>query len=297
MKRCEFLPGDYRAFFEIIKEWSVKSHRNQKITSEVIINMLLSPFIGDMVSFALKTNTKVQLLAREFPIDVFLKNNDYLQYASADYLLYDRKTLYLTELKTTNTGVDGKQILNMLYNCKQSTEKIWQPLRKIIFNRIEKKNTELPTYKYLYTLSLIAKNLNIKGVNFKELSVENKKDNRGYVADEIIEKAMTKTETKDIKIIYLSLYQISNKEIINAVNSSLKTFISKDKKEYDLIYKYKKNLNSSLKKYLANPIVIEDIVKNFDFKMPAKKQAAWNLVKDIFFELSENPDNWFNDLK
>ena len=108
----------YKAFFDMVNKWTVNDYRTQKIKAEVIVDMLISNFVADIVSYKIGVPTK--LIAKEFPIERISQTESEHRYASVDYLLSDMKTnVYLTELKTTNDSFDGIQFLNMLGVCKR----------------------------------------------------------------------------------------------------------------------------------------------------------------------------------
>ncbi|MCR5738574.1 MAG: hypothetical protein K6G43_02000 [Lachnospiraceae bacterium] len=105
----------------IIAENTVNDYYTAEVRCEVIIDMLIAPVIGDIVT-DLTGYKDVKLLAREFPLvkeDIAGGNGNSLRSVNADYLLYgsdengDRKMI-VVELKTDRSSLDDKQLRNYL---------------------------------------------------------------------------------------------------------------------------------------------------------------------------------------
>lgn len=112
------------AFYNIIKEWTVRDYWTPGIKAEVIIDMLLSPFVADIL--CRKEKKQFILLAKEFPIRPLdsgktARGNESFRNAKVDYLLAspDENALYLAELKTSWESVDWDQVERMIHAKKE----------------------------------------------------------------------------------------------------------------------------------------------------------------------------------
>ena len=97
----------YEIFYNLIKFWTLNDFCTPNIKAEVIFDMLLSPFITDIVKEGMNSNGRFVLLAKEFPLKVYENNKG----PKVDYLLMDDSTsdLYIVELKTDNNSFDKEQ--------------------------------------------------------------------------------------------------------------------------------------------------------------------------------------------
>ena len=97
----------YEIFYNLIEFWTLNDFCTPNIKAEVIFDMLLSPFITDIVKEGMNSNGRFVLLAKEFPLKVYENNKG----PKVDYLLMDDSTndLYIVELKTDNNSFNKKQ--------------------------------------------------------------------------------------------------------------------------------------------------------------------------------------------
>ena len=97
----------YEIFYNLIKFWTLNDFCTPSIKAEVIFDMLLSPFITDIVKEGINSKGRLVLLAKEFPLKVYKNNKG----PKVDYLLMDDSTsdLYIVELKTDNNSFDKEQ--------------------------------------------------------------------------------------------------------------------------------------------------------------------------------------------
>ena len=94
-------------FYNMVKEWTVSDYCTPGIKAEVILDMLISDFIGDLLQLHYNTEKKVTLLLKEYPIQIYEDNN---RNAKVDYLVYIEDTkMVLVELKTTNDSFRNEQ--------------------------------------------------------------------------------------------------------------------------------------------------------------------------------------------
>ncbi len=273
---CEF-----EAFYEMVKKWTVNDYRTQKIKSEVVIDMLISDFIEEMVSYGIdEKGSTVKLIAKEFPIERISQAENEHQYASVDYLLSDMSSnVYLTELKTTNDSFDGVQLLNMLGVCNRGIHALRNPLEYVVLEYgIQKHFNERGTKKYLYTL----KNM-MNCYEFGQMSLacfadsSRDGDKQNALAKKIIDGVFGKLESTkpEIKILYISLNYISIEEKAE-----------KAKIPYNI-----QGTNVILK-----PIIISEIISdnNFIKTLPLEKQSAWERTRNILGELVKLYSEWYN---
>ena len=158
----------YEIFYNLIKFWTLNDFCTPSIKAEVIFDMLLSPFITDIVKNGINSNGHLVLLAKEFPLKASQNNKgpkvDYLLMDDStkdnnkgpkiDYLLMDDSTgeLYIVELKTDNNSFDTEQYNK--YSKTQENGDIGENFCKII-----KDNTQERYY------SNFRKVTNVKGSN------------------------------------------------------------------------------------------------------------------------------------
>ena len=140
----------YEIFYNLIESWTLNDFCTPNIKAEVIFDMLLSPFITDIVKEGMNSNGRFVLLAKEFPLKVYENNKG----PKVDYLLMDDGTsdLYIVELKTDNNSFDVEQYNKYLKAIKNSN--IGEN-----FCRIIKDNTR---EKYYRKFGLVT---NVKGSN------------------------------------------------------------------------------------------------------------------------------------
>ena len=140
----------YEIFYNLIESWTLNDFCTPNIKAEVIFDMLLSPFITDIVKEGMNSNGRFVLLAKEFPLKVYENNKG----PKVDYLLMDDSTndLYLVELKTDNNSFNKKQY--SIYLETQKNSDIGEN-----FCRIIKDNTQERYYKNFGMVT------NVKGSN------------------------------------------------------------------------------------------------------------------------------------
>ena len=140
----------YEIFYNLIEFWTLNDFCTPNIKAEVIFDMLLSPFITDIVKEGMNSNGGFVLLAKEFPLKVYENNKG----PKVDYLLMDDSTndLYLVELKTDNNSFNKKQY--SIYLETQKNSDIGEN-----FCRIIKDNTQ---ERYYENFGLVT---NVKGSN------------------------------------------------------------------------------------------------------------------------------------
>ena len=140
----------YEIFYNLIKFWTLNDFCTPNIKAEVIFDMLLSPFITDIVKEGMNSNGRFVLLAKEFPLKVYQNNKG----PKVDYLLMGDSTsdLYLVELKTDNNSFNKKQY--SIYLETQKNSDIGEN-----FCRIIKDNTQ---ERYYENFGLVT---NVKGSN------------------------------------------------------------------------------------------------------------------------------------
>ncbi len=127
----------YEEFYSMVKYWTKKDYATPGIKAEVIVDMLISGFVGDIVRDGLGEDREFTLLAKEFPIKTFVGHRPpyHLSYvydakqesyrissrnAKVDFLLADmeNRELFLTELKSAKESFSEKQLMRMLYSAK-----------------------------------------------------------------------------------------------------------------------------------------------------------------------------------
>ena len=206
----------YEIFYNLIKFRTLNDFCTPNIRAEVIFDMLLSPFITDIVKEGMNSNGRFVLLAKEFPLKVPKNNKEPKQNnkrpkqnnkgPKVDYLLMDDSTndLYIVELKTDNNSFDAEQYNNYLKTqengdigenfckiIKDNTQEIYyRNFRKVM--NVEGSN------KYIRTLKQMAKILDgrISG-NPSNLSKE-----------ELAEAIRDFLKGQTIHIVYVSINEI-----------------------------------------------------------------------------------------
>ena len=336
-----------KTFFDMVKEWTINDYRTQKIKSEVIVDMLISEFIEEIVAYGLKA-PKAKLIAKEFPIARVAQTQN-RQYASVDYLLEVGSAIYLVELKTTNDSIDGIQFLNMLKTCEENEEvlnnlgkhensmsSLYGRFCDLIENYCLGSNhaNDLRTKKYLYTVMQMGKRWEIPKEGRDSFGEERPgKDNlkkRQVDASRAIMRQVFKMDVP-LKILYLSLHDVENKEIINAAGKLREGKVSEVIKQYSkekikktkeakegkkTITEYEKLLDEKAEqKWLAEPIILESFVPSivddtaekkkikkkqrdkFLERLPKEKKELWEQTEQILSELLIPANQWFSEVK
>lgn len=139
------MENQFESFYEDIKFWTLNDFCTPNIKAEVIFDMLLSPYIADIVkSGLLNENSELVLLAKEFPIKIRANNKG----PKIDYLLWNGDTqLYIVELKTDNESFDLTQYERYL-DIKDKKNGIGD-----VFSNIIKKNTRGKVYKNFHQIT------------------------------------------------------------------------------------------------------------------------------------------------
>lgn len=117
---------------EILTENIIRDYYTANIKAEVILDMILTPIIGEILTVigqnnkALGISGRVRLLAKEFPMlkpgacvkasgeELKKDKEDEYNYrnCNADYLMCDEESVYFVELKTTQQSLDCGQMIN-----------------------------------------------------------------------------------------------------------------------------------------------------------------------------------------
>ena len=192
----------YEIFYNLIKFWTLNDFCTPNIKAEVIFDMLLSPFITDIVKEGMNSNGRFVLLAKEFPLKVYQNNKG----PKVDYLLMDDSTndLYLVELKTDNNSFNKKQY--SIYLETQKNSDIGEN-----FCRIIKDNTQ---ERYYENFGLVT---NVKGSNkyirmLKQMAKILDGRISGNIAalskDELAEAIREFLKGQTIHIVYVSINEI-----------------------------------------------------------------------------------------
>lgn len=131
-------------FFDMVKYWTISDYKTPGIKAEVILDMLISEFIEDLISYHCG-GERVTLLAKEFPIRT---NDDNYLNAKVDYLVSTGKKLILVELKTTKDSYKSEQEDRMREAIKDGAKKLI-----VFYNEIcnFKKGNSLDSKKYKYS--------------------------------------------------------------------------------------------------------------------------------------------------
>ncbi len=153
----------------MVEYWTIRDYWTQAVKSEVIIDMLISDFVGEMLAAQLameqgKENPKnVALLAKEFPIKKpgekrkTKDGREYLSNDKVDYLIAADKELYLVELKTTANSYSDEQLDNMEDVRKGGISAFWEFFFKVMASKTEKGKGAIDSKKYINTLFHIEK--------------------------------------------------------------------------------------------------------------------------------------------
>ena len=320
---------DYKAFYEMVKKWTVNDYRTQKIKAEVIVDMLISEYIEDIVSQSLSLRKKVKLIAKEFPIarvgqfpikkmgDTFSKR----QYASVDFLMSgedsNKSVIYLVELKTSDDSLDGLQLWNMLWTCEQRSNSLYNRFYDIIINYgIKCHGNELSTKKYQYTLSKYAVDYELKECEAGIKSFGKKlqggdcpiKTEQENTAINILSSLKKIFDDAKLQIVYVGLNNemnfadMANRAFRGRViqkriddNNTVKDFFTKTAKIR--IDDKDEEIAADISSYIAGQN-IEKILLT-DFTPSEEKKKEWNHVKDILVKLKQEPwgEEWFEAKK
>ena len=251
----------YEIFYNLIKFWTLNDFCTPNIRAEVIFDMLLSPFITDIVKEGMNSNGRFVLLAKEFPLKVYENNKG----PKVDYLLMDDSTndLYLVELKTDNNSFNKKQY--SIYLETQKNSDIGEN-----FYRIIKDNTQ---ERYYENFGLVT---NVKGSNkyirmLKQMAKILDGRISGNIAalskDELAEAIREFLKGQTIHIVYVSINEIKVRN-----------------KPCEELYEGIKNIHlDNIEMYKNNP----------------EKRSLWDLVHSIIKETNSEgtfANLWNKDL-
>ena len=141
-------------FYNMVKEWTVSDYCTPGIKAEVILDMLISDFIGDLLQLHYNTEKKVTLLLKEYPIQIYEDNN---RNAKVDYLVYIEDTkMVLVELKTTNDSFRNEQEWRIQQAVRSGAKSLIDFYNKIV----ELTGGNLPDRKkYAYSFEEFKRNL------------------------------------------------------------------------------------------------------------------------------------------
>ena len=251
----------YEIFYNLIEFWTLNDFCTPNIKAEVIFDMLLSPFITDIVKEGMNSNGRFVLLAKEFPLKVYENNKG----PKVDYLLMDDSTndLYLVELKTDNNSFNKKQY--SIYLETQKNSDIGEN-----FCRIIKDNTQ---ERYYENFGLVT---NVKGSNkyirmLKQMAKILDGRISGNIAalskDELAEAIREFLKGQTIHIVYVSINEIKVRN-----------------KPCEELYEGIKNIHlDNIEMYKNNP----------------EKRNLWDLVHNIIKQTNSEgtfADLWNKDL-
>ena len=251
----------YEIFYNLIEFWTLNEFCTPNIKAEVIFDMLLSPFITDIVKEGMNSNGRFVLLAKEFPLKVYENNKG----PKVDYLLMDDSTndLYLVELKTDNNSFNKKQY--SIYLETQKNSDIGEN-----FCRIIKDNTQ---ERYYENFGLVT---NVKGSNkyirmLKQMAKILDGRISGNIAalskDELAEAIREFLKGQTIHIVYVSINEIKVRN-----------------KPCEELYEGIKNIHlDNIEMYKNNP----------------EKRSLWDLVHNIIKQTNSEgtfADIWNKDL-
>lgn len=104
---------EYKIFCDNVKKWTVHDYFTPNIKAEVILDMLLTPYIAPILNQYFEKKTVVYV-TKEFPIGIrWSKGKAILSEDNksnkVDYVCMDEDTLYLVELKTTDESFSERQ--------------------------------------------------------------------------------------------------------------------------------------------------------------------------------------------
>lgn len=251
----------YEIFYNLIKFWTLNDFCTPSIKAEVIFDMLLSPFITDIVKNGINSNGHLVLLAKEFPLKVHQNNKG----PKVDYLLMDDSTndLYIVELKTDNNSFNKEQ-----YNIYLEIQKNGDIGEN--FCRIIKDNTQEKYYRNFEICT------NVKGSNkyirmlcqMAEILDGRISGNRATLSKEELAEAIRDfLKGQTIHIVYVSINEIKVRN-----------------KPCEELYREIKNIHlDNIEMYKNNP----------------EKRNLWDLVHNIIKQTNSEgtfADLWNKDL-
>ena len=136
-------------FYDMVKKWTVNDYHTPKAKAEVILDMLVSEFIGEFCK-KLPGEGVPRLLTKEFPIRAKTEAKGTYS-ASVDYLVDKGKVLYLTELKTDLGSFRDGQFATMVRAKESGVSGLFSHYQEVLWKTKHKK-------KYLYQVRQLWKN-------------------------------------------------------------------------------------------------------------------------------------------
>lgn len=113
MDKCAFEKSDANNILENILANTVNDYFTPNIKGEVIFDMLMTDLVADIVQIYVKNGSEedfIKLLTKEMSlVKSVVEESEGLKGKKVDYVLADRDTIYLVELKTTSGSFDEKQ--------------------------------------------------------------------------------------------------------------------------------------------------------------------------------------------
>ncbi len=239
-----------KTFFGMVKKWTIRDYWTQAVKSEVIIDMLISDFVGEMLAAQLPPiPNKVALLAKEFPIRKPREERktkdgrEYLSNDKVDYLIAADKMLYLVELKTTANSYSADQLEHMGSVRDGGISALWEFFFKVMASKTKKGKGATDSKKYINTLFHIEKEA---GIPIDD-SIKSFKDYSDSIDQRMLSEAQTilSKQYDEIGIAYIGPKELEatlgKKDILflnlsefiapeGAVREKLDALLSEDKK-------------------------------------------------------------------
>lgn len=283
------MENDY--FYEMIDRWLVNDHFNPGIKAEVIWDMLLSEFVGELVWYSQqkvykgtaedwkKDAQNYRLILKEFPIQRILNDNEDkkldLSNAKVDYVVVNDKqrTVYFVELKTTNDSFDDTQ-----YNRYISLEsgKVWDFYCKVMRNNIHD--------SYLGVDIGIDRRKNNYSRNNYRIHVKHYEQLKKMIGREQV-LAFEKTARVDIDGAIEALWKAFKNVISKYADYKIKiVYLSLDTIEPE---KFKNNIDFNRDGVVA--IAINEL-EDFEEKLECideSKYICWQMIKKIISKVTE----------
>lgn len=107
-------------------EWVVNDYFTPNIKAEVILDTLLSPYVGGIIKH--QCGDKVgglSFVTKEMSVEMYCEDSEKGKYGDMgtkiDYILADEEKVYLVELKTTDSSIEPEQAKRYRQNCAGGT--------------------------------------------------------------------------------------------------------------------------------------------------------------------------------
>ena len=209
---------------EMITKWLVRDYCTPGIKAEVIIDMLISEFVEEIVCAGLQLMEqeteidKVQLILKEFPIQIDIKDNRNFK---ADYIVADHKNkiMYLVEFKSADGSCSQKQ--------------------KTRYDEVEERENNFGEYlKFAQKLVKDYGKEYVQPRSATQMKGSRKYFFTGMMLNDGLNNPKHKVETYKINVQYLSLDNLPSAEdaivIKEVVSSGEFEKIIKERKKYEL---------------------------------------------------------------